>query len=459
MSDDSDRKSEPDARVLRVMVRAVSEEPMPELRWDRLEERLFLEIEGGAARAPARLELPASAAVGAPAARVDLAEAADPTEGVRPSMIPGALLATPADRGAGSAAAGPTWRRAAVRAFAALAVAAGLGGLFVASDHRRDDARPIAVVGEPVDVAALPRAQGMPGGVLDATALEMGDVVEAAIGPLSFGHGDLGVSWTLSAGGRVVVRETAGSGAHVVELESGSLRGQVVGPSALVVRAGETDVATVAGAAGAVFTVTRSSRGLVVHVESGAATVGERSHFLAAAGRQGARLLGAPVRASVALDGSRNVEIIPDEVASWSSPPAEEPPRGVHEELALPVAAESPVRAQVSPAQPASAHGRPGLGGEAPGAPADARPVMSVGAIGGALARCFADVRASGKAPSEVSVTVRSTLTIKVAEDGAVKAVSFNPPLRPDLQGCAVFLFKERLGEGARTISVPVELK
>ena len=47
-----DRRSEPDARMLRRMVRELAEEPLPELPWERIEERLFAELEEGGSRAP-----------------------------------------------------------------------------------------------------------------------------------------------------------------------------------------------------------------------------------------------------------------------------------------------------------------------------------------------------------------------------------------------------------------------
>jgi hypothetical protein len=69
---------------------------------------------------------------------------------------------------------------------------------------------------------------------------------------------------------------------------------------------------------------------------------------------------------------------------------------------------------------------------------------------------CFADVQRK-KAPNEgVEVSVSSTLRVMVRDDGSVQGVTFSPPLQSDLQGCAVFLFRENLGPGARSLSIAV---
>jgi hypothetical protein len=73
---------------------------------------------------------------------------------------------------------------------------------------------------------------------------------------------------------------------------------------------------------------------------------------------------------------------------------------------------------------------------------------------------CLAGVRAKeqGSSASGVSVSVASTLSVQTREDGSVKSASFNPPLRAEMQSCAVFLFRSKLSGGARTLSVPVSL-
>ncbi len=53
---------------------------------------------------------------------------------------------------------------------------------------------------------------------------------------------------------------------------------------------------------------------------------------------------------------------------------------------------------------------------------------------------------------------IESSLRVRVEPDGAVAAVSFHPPLRPELQSCALFVLSLRLGAGPRELSVPIRL-
>jgi hypothetical protein len=301
--------------------------------------------------------------------------------------------------------------------------------------------------------------------VLDVGALEAGDVVEATMGPLTFGR--MGVlSWTLSAGGRLVVRETIQAEAHVVELESGSVRASAVGGKPFVIRAGDTEIAAIGD--GSTVTVTRSSRGLVLQVEQGSALVG--AHGTRSKGAS-ARVLSAPVRATVSLDGAKTVEVIPDEIVTASQPAPDHPadvdapsdavdPSAAaapdSERAPKPVAALPP-----ESREDGSREERPTVSEPSP----PAQGPISEAAIVGTLTPCFASVRASAPAAAaggsgkEVSLTRSSTLVIGVRDDGSVKSVAFNPPMLPALQNCAVFLFEKNLGPGARTVRIPVEIK
>ena len=457
-----ERRSEPDARILRQMVRELADEPVPELPWEKIEARLFSELDDGASsrqEPPVTIHAPApdgvslapeledrpSAIPATPAARIRAAE-----DDARHSFVPPVQSAAPS-----------RWGRAVV--FAA-AIAAGLGGLFIASSGREHTA---VAVAEPIDPTSVPQAPGMEPGVLDARSLGVGDVVEAALGPLAFGATETAgassdaLAWTLAAGSRAVVREPASSSAHVVELESGSVRVEASGPRRLVVRAGETEVASVTS--GAVFSVTRSSRGLVVHVEVGTVVVGERG---AVASGVAERTLGAPTRASISLDGARQIEVIPPEVASLTQPPA---PRAPEVDAPSPVdlvdtSADSPRPSSLGPAPERSPVGTPpAVDAPAPlssaaagaGTAASQKP-MGEASIRASLQRCFADVQAKKSTNEGVSVSVSSTLRVTVRADGSVQGLAFNPPLQSDLQSCAVFLFRENLGPGARTVSVAV---
>ncbi len=486
-----DRRSEPDARMLRRMVRELADEPLPELEWEGIEARLFAELEEGASRAPASGHL-----LGEHAAHLEgefveplppfVEDEDDDDDDVgadRPSAIPAAELrdsllprealllpreALPAPRPA------PSFFARSRLLVVAAAIAAGLGGLFVAT--RQEAPAPVVLVAEPIDPASVPQAPGMAPGVLDARSLHVGDVVEAALGPLAFGSlssdsdAALGaLSWTLSAGSRALVHEPASAIVHVVELESGSIRAEASGKKRIVIRAADTEIASVGQ--GAVFTVTRSSRGLVVHVEVGSVLVGERGGISKSEDGQEAvaasssRLLSAPTRVAVSLDGSRVIEVIPDEVAGPVRA-NEQPENRVSTEPEVGPAPVQPVRAPIAvndatPAPNGPNEAAPPSPPQAPTVAAPAPAPAAVGPISEASIRanvqgCFAQVQGK-KAPNEgVAVSVSSTMRVTVRDDGSVQGVVFNPPLQSDLQSCAVFLFRENLGPGARSLSISV---
>lgn len=470
---------EPDARALRQMVHELAEEPCPSLDWERAEARLETALAGSAApgseplRAPAEIdELEPGTLVTASGSMIHV-----PVTAAERSV----MLASPAPQArTGERSAEPvtpTERRLAPRlrgwalAAAALAIAASFAAWVSRAPQVSPEAAavaggtvspvavspvaPIAVVlAEPIEPSSLPWAAGLDR-TRDVGSLSAGDVVEAAAGPLSFGRAGV-LSWTLSPGGRLRIEAGVDAVAHVLVLEVGSVDGAVMGETELVIASDETEVAS-RGASE--LSVTRSSRGVVVNVVQGAALVGARG----GAGER--RLLEAPQRGRFSLDGGRTFELVPDEVASnarfgesevSSSPPSASPRGGL-----------DAVRAE--PSELATKAATPGAS-ELPAAP---RAPTTEAVVRSRLVRCLADARkaeigrrsgaAGGKPgstdPATVSVSVSSTLRIHVDEAGAVKAAAFSPPLLPELQGCAVFVFSERFEPGKRVLSVPVQLE
>lgn len=349
-----------------------------------------------------------------------------------------------------------------------------------------------------VDPTDVPMAPGL-AGAHDLGALRAGDMVEATAGAVSFGRTDKAtqkfVSWTLAPGSRVFVRGGVDDPRHVLVLESGSIRADFVGASTptggaggvvdpLVVEAGDTRVAVQSS----LFSVTRSSKGIVVDVERGLAIVGPREELGLGSGRllheaesgvfslDGGRIFKSlvpvrtalqPVRTSFGLDGAsldpsvaspvRAPEVGTAEVAANE---ANDAPSG------HPVAGRPPLGSRSFPAEPSPAESATSVSGPSAGpgeVVAAEPPMLSEGTIHASLDRCFAQVEAQHKAkgaPDDgVALTMRSTLRLRVADDGAIKGASFNPPLRPDLQSCAVSLLSGRVAPGARTLEVPVEIR
>ncbi len=316
-----------------------------------------------------------------------------------------------------------------------------------------------------VDPADVPMVPGM-SGTHDLSALRAGDMVEASAGAVSFAQADK-VSWTLSPGSRVFVRSGIESARHVLILESGSIRAQVLAPAVgvidpFVVEAGETRVAV----SGTIFSVTRSTKGIVVDVEHGFVVVGPRDELGVGSGR----LLHEAERGSFSLDGGRSFKsLLPERTAAVS------PDLGLNGLGARPSNATARVdgaAAELSTdgSAPATPQGRddrrkeptPAANDNGPLAPAPSDPAMSEASIRVSLDRCFARVEAQKRQSSKddsVSVTMRSTLRLRVAEDGAINGASFSPPLRSDLQGCAVSLLSAHVDRGARTVEIPVEIR
>ncbi len=454
-------------RALRELIReAVDAEP-PELPWDRLEARLFAEIDEQGERGHKQPQGAVSADVASDSDRsssVPEVIAAQRTSEREPSLLPDAPTALQKNSASPGLARGGRLRRW----VGAVAVAAAAGLLWAAGGRLAEGPTAPIAVAEPVDVEALPMAPGLPGARM-VSSLNAGDVVEAAVGPVVFGEQGV-IEWTLSAGSRLVVRDPVpagglGVGVHVVELEAGSMRGSLPSTSSgmLVVMAGDTEVASLGP--GAVFNVTRSSKRLVMHLERGSASVGTL-------GQRGAgRAFAAPLVAAFSLDGGVSFEVLEEETAALlpvspvreartaESPAPHEPqPRP----LAPAVASHRPLELSSGPEQPSAPAPSASV---APSAPevtkVDPAATISDSVAASTLISCISKARKErqAKAPEGVSVTVSSTLSVLVAEDGSVKGAVFNPPLERDLQGCAVFLLRSKLEPGARSLSIPVNVK
>lgn len=443
---DGNRDSSPDARVLRELVREAQRDPLPELNWDRLESRLFAELdetpsavveEGGVEISETLLRTD----VRAESRTSQLPPVAAEVTSIAPPAEPRHLRPAPQASGLGRTA----------RWFAALAVAAGLLGIYTIRGNLQTQA-PVAVR-EPVDLMKLPPAQGM-GAARDLNALKDGDVVEATVGPVAFGQPGA-MSWTLAAGSRVVVHASEGD-SRVVELESGSIRGAVEKGSGLrfVVMAGDTEI--VSFGEESAFSVTRSSKQLVVNMEHGSATVSGRD------GASNLRKVDAPLLASVSLDGGIRFEILREEreLIAQSPLPPQHAPLATND-VPTPATPATPAKPQEAALQAPKPSSTPSaeptvsaLEGPAPKGP------LSIAAAGAGVRSCIVNARAKQSASQNgsVSVSVSSTLRLTVAADGAVKGAVFNPPLQPALQSCAVFLLHEKLEGGSGTVEIPINL-
>jgi hypothetical protein len=440
------RDSSPDARVLRRMVNEMASVGGPELDWDRLESKLFAALESPAVTASSS-EVASSEVASSEVASSEVAGEA-PLADDRSSAIP----AVPSVERPSLVAIAPSRSRARVWAAALFAAAACFVGFF-AWRATRDVDPPVAVVREIIDPTAIPQAPGLGAGVRQLGALEAGDVVEASVGPLAFGEKG-SVEWTLTAGSRLVVKTPLRPGdAHVVELDSGSVRGRVFAASSVrfVVTAGETEV--VSFSEGAVFTVTRSSKRVVVHMEEGVATLGR-------VGSTAEHTIEAPTHAALGLDGVSSFEILPRETVEASTTPRAPEPTPV----SAPVEREG--TSSVEEPRPRPVAARPAKPEEPEaGAPTDMAPAsrIALSSATPAVLACMKAARAKQRedaaADPGLSVSVSSTLKVSIDAGGKIKGLTFSPPLAPSLQNCAVSLFAQTYDAGERTELVPVQLQ
>ncbi len=75
-----------------------------------------------------------------------------------------------------------------------------------------------------------------------------------------------------------------------------------------------------------------------------------------------------------------------------------------------------------------------------------------------AIAAAVRDCAKSYTRPSDVRVTVTSTLRVKVAANGDIETAQFDPPLLPEIQTCAApYIYKEKLEARPGAVSIPIE--
>lgn len=316
------------------------------------------------------------------------------------------------------------------------------------------------------DLAAVPLAAGVAGerGDLDLRALRAGDAIETAGAGVSLIEAG-SVRWTLMPQGRAVVRVVGAHGVgHVVALERGSIRAEVVprDPAEGLVEAFAVEVdGTRVAVHGTLFTVTRAADHLEVDVEHGAVAIGPA----ATRGPTTAHLLVGPSRGSFSLDGGSVARLLPRpdrEPVAAAELPVQAMPAPASRSLAAPAVAPE-VQSAAAPRLPAVA----ALPVRAASVAADPTPraghlasapaTLTPAAIQASLARCFAAERARGL--PLVHRSISSTLRISVLQDGGVGGIRFDPPLKPALQACAESIYAGRFAGGPDTVAIPLTIE
>jgi hypothetical protein len=400
------------------MRRSLEDEPVPELPWDEMEQRLL--------------------------ARIDEDEG-DSAGARRPS---------------------PEARASGKRAVFALAAAALVAlGAWGALRSGPDAASTVPAIRwrAPETIALLPGSSSE----RDLGALRAGEGVEAGEAPLTLVRRGI-VRVQLEPGSRAVVRAPGGAGeAVVVALERGALGAEVTPRSSaeglvetFAVEVGRTRVA----AHGTAFRVVRGESDVVVDLEHGAVAVGPVGHGGVTTGR----LLVGRARASFSLDGGAVARTLPIEdapLAAAATQPAPAPPLPGTSPASSPVDRRAPPvavapnpglpRASVRPSAPEAL--------PAPEAPTPPAPqvlperTLTRASVNEGLSRCF-DQHYRASDPS-VRVSVAGTLILSLAEDGSVTTARFDPPLEPSFQSCVWSAVRPGHFEGVKgSLSVPFNL-
>lgn len=373
--------------------------------------------------------------------------------------------------------AAPPQRSPLGRALGFAAAAAAIAFAVLAAGRSAPPVTATSTPPRPRDLAEVPAAAGddRASGDLDFRALRPGDSIETEGHAVSFV--DVGsVRWTLLPDSRAVVRAVGAAGVgHVISLERGSVRADVVtrAPEEGLVEAFAVEVdGTRVAVHGTLFTVTRLEGRVEVDVEHGTVAVGAAAYR----GATTAHLLVGPSRGTFSLDGGREARLLDrpapqDGAAAVASPePAPAPPQpavgarppgGAALAPAVVARAEEPAAPAVAEPtallSPLATEPPPAAAPPVPEAQEASRPpALTPASVQSLLSSCFARESAGGR--SSVRRSIVSTLHVSVRPDGSVAALRFNPPLRPALQACAEGLYRGHFAGGSRQLDIPLTI-
>jgi hypothetical protein len=281
-------------------------------------------------------------------------------------------------------------------AWAALAVAAALAIWLVS--ERSSDSLPQAP--PPIIEATEPLRR-------NGNALALGGRVEAREREVAVDHQGR-ATWTLAPSSSALLTER---GERItVRLERGSVLSEVVPspkPETFVVEAAGTRIAV----HGTVFRVELESGRVIVQVREGTVAVGP-------IGAVPAFFLKAPAHGDFATDGR--------------SGSIDGRPLGESEERRAQPLRLGPSRAPIT--GPSSSVLAPLSSAELPNEPSINDIETGIARIVDITSECFSQ---NTKGAEGVQITVRSALSLSIADTGAVSDVDFQPPLSPDVEECA----------------------
>lgn len=239
-------------------------------------------------------------------------------------------------------------------------------------------------------------------------ALAIGTHVETTTRELSVEHAGR-ATWTLAPDSSAFLAE---NGERItVHLEHGSVLSQVVPnpkPETFVIETAHARVAV----HGTVFRVTLQGERLIVDVSAGVVAVGPQ-------GAEATFLLKAPAHGEFAADGrSGSTDAQPQENGAEQSPATLKPSPAHTPSVTAPSSAAAPASSVELPNEPSINDIEAG-----------------VAHVVEATTDCFR--RYTKKSADGVKITVRTAVSLKIADSGSVLDVDFQPPLSPEAEQCA----------------------
>ncbi len=277
--------------------------------------------------------------------------------------------------------------------------------------------------------------------------LHLGDVIEARGAPVTVERpGKL--TFRIESGSRAVISHV--DGALVLALERGAVEAQVV-----PVPNGEAFAVDVGGSRVAVhgthLRVARSGEQVVVDLNEGVISVGDAPRVGDVLGV----LVTAPAHAEFAAGHAPGAMSVTHDPAAVRPPVALATPAPEGPAAAAPVEA-APAHAEASPAHPAAAVRAEPHAAQGPGSPAVApAPSDPSATIAAAVKACMAEQPHA----ENVTVVVSTVLHLDLGDDGAVRSARFDPPVAPDVNGCASpAIYRARFPHGG-PVSVPIDFQ
>lgn len=299
------------------------------------------------------------------------------------------------------------------------------------------------------------------GGVVaeSGQGLRTGDVVEVGSARAVFER-PRKVTWLLegeNGPGRGRARVTAMTEPVVIALEEGAIEAQVAkseAPETFAVDVSAAGRTVRVAVHGTHLRVTRAGSRVVVDLSEGVVSIGVPPRT----GPTYGQLVTAPAHVELDVADPATAVRVDHERASVRAPVSLGPGEPA---LASAKGEPAPPPKTRPAATPLPAVAPPSGVVEAPARKPDAQvaapppPAVSSSVIAAAVREC---VVAARKGRPEIRVTVSSTLRLRVAPDGEIQSAVFDPPLSPEVQGCAATKIYGAKLDTTGAVEVPIQL-